>query len=135
MVLSTKYAGFKHCMTLYMIEGRTRRISYVLPYHSKWVSNSFLTTSLTPPRENLAEGGYHMYKAMIDYLVQRGNGVHEQAVPMMEVGVPKRVRTVATSKYTEADVEAGKFVIFHGVESDYGASMQTKGDSHSLLPP
>lgn len=135
MVLSTKYAGFKHCTTLYMIGGRTRRISYVLPYHSEWVSNSFLTTSLMPPRENLADGGYHMYKELIDYLAQPGNGVPEQAVPMMEVGVPKRVRAVATSKYTEAGVEAGKFVVFHGVESDSGASMQTKGDSDSLLPP
>ncbi|KAL2630237.1 hypothetical protein R1flu_014923 [Riccia fluitans] len=134
MILSTKYAGFKHCTTMFMVGGRTRRISYVLPYHAEWVSNKFLNKAIEPPRENLAEGGYNMYKEMIDYIRQPSNGVPEEPVPIMEVGVPKRVRGVAQNKYTEAGVVAGKYVVFHGVESDSSASMQSLGDSDSLLP-
>ncbi|KAL3686857.1 hypothetical protein R1sor_013166 [Riccia sorocarpa] len=134
MILSTKYAGFKHCTTLFMIGGRTRRISYVVPYQVEWVSTKFLTQAIQPPRENLPEGGYNMYKEMIDYVRQPENGVPEEPVPIMEVGVPKRVRSVAQSKYTEAGVKPGKYVVFHGLESDSAASMQSLGDTDSLLP-
>lgn len=52
MILSTTCAGFKHCATLFMIGGRTRRVSYVPKYHSDWVSSHFLTEAFVTPREN-----------------------------------------------------------------------------------
>ncbi|CAM6103967.1 unnamed protein product [Calypogeia fissa] len=133
-ILSTQLAGFKHCATLFMVGGRTRRVGYVHKYHSEWVSTRFLTEYFVAPSENLAELGYNMYEELMDYVARPARGVPREEIPSLQIGVPKRVRTVVQEKMNEAGLTEGKYVVFHGIESDSAATMTSRGDTDSLLP-
>lgn len=41
---------------------------------------------------------------------------------------------MVAEKYKNAGAEQGKYIVIHGIESDSKASMQSRGDSDSLLP-
>lgn len=71
---------------------------------------------------------------MLEYLGRPFRGVPRQTVPPLKVAIAKKVREAVVEKYTKAGVEKGKFIVFHGIESDSKASMQSRGDTDSLLP-
>ncbi|XP_073001779.1 photosynthetic NDH subunit of subcomplex B 1, chloroplastic [Typha latifolia] len=133
MILSTKLAGFGHAAFLFMTSSRDR-ISYVYPNVNAAGAGLFLTETFTPPNLNLSEGGYNMYSEMIEWLGRPACNVPQQPVPPLKVSISKKLRAYVEEKYTKAGVEKGKYIVIHGIKSDSVASMQSKGDSDSLLP-
>lgn len=71
---------------------------------------------------------------MVDWLARPSKTVPQQPVPPLKVSISKKLKQVVESKYKKAGVTRGKYIVIHGLESDSKASMQSKGDTDSLLP-
>ena len=71
---------------------------------------------------------------MIDWLGRPFRSVPRQPVPPLRVSISRKLKEVVAEKYSEAGAEKGKYIVIHGIESDSKASMQSRGDTDSLLP-
>uniref|UniRef100_A0A0F7CYU7 NAD(P)H dehydrogenase subunit 48 n=1 Tax=Geranium phaeum TaxID=379952 RepID=A0A0F7CYU7_9ROSI len=133
MVLSTKLAGLGHAAFLFMTTAEFRA-SYIYPNVNAAGAGMMLSETFTPETTNLSEGGFKMYDQMVDWLGRPSKSVPRQPLPPLKVSISKKVKEVVEAKYTKAGAEKGKYVVIHGIESDSQASMQSRGDSDSLLP-
>lgn len=71
---------------------------------------------------------------MEDWLGRPRNKVPRHPVPPLKVSISKKLKEVVAEKYKNAGVQKGKFIVIHGIKCDSKASMQSKGDTDSLLP-
>lgn len=133
MLVSTRLAGVGHALTMFMTSARAK-IGYVYPNVNAAGSGLFLQETVKAPRLNLAEGGYNMYAELIEVLKNPKRNVPLMEVRPLQIGISKRLKTFVEKKYMQAGVCKGEFLVFHGIESDSKASMQSKGDPDSLLP-
>eukprot|EP00850_Spirogloea_muscicola_P002885 SM000011S19063 [mRNA] locus=s11:606314:609018:- [translate_table: standard] len=134
LVLSTKQAGMGHAVFLWMTDAR-QRVSYVIPNVNGAGAGAFLSAAIRAPHVNLAEGGYHMYADLEEFLCKPQRDVPQLDVPPLQVGISRKVRQVALEKREAAGLEPGvPYVLFHGIQSTSAASMQSAGDPDSLLP-
>ncbi|PQQ11271.1 photosynthetic NDH subunit of subcomplex B 1 chloroplastic [Prunus yedoensis var. nudiflora] len=133
MILSTKLAGIGHGIFLFMTTAR-ERVSYIYPNVNAAGAGLFLSETFTPNSMNLSEGGFNMYHQMVDWLGRPVRDVPRQPLPPLKVSISKKLKQVVESKYQNAGVNKGKYIVIHGLESDSKASMQSKGDADSLLP-
>ncbi|CAN7098598.1 unnamed protein product [Brassica rapa subsp. narinosa] len=133
MIMSTKLAGLGHAAFLFMTTARDR-VSYIYPNVNSAGAGLMLSETFTAENTNLSELGYKMYDQMEDWLGRPFRSVPRTPVLPLRVSVSRRLKEVVANKYREAGVETGKFIVIHGIESDSKASMQSKGDSDSLLP-
>ncbi|XP_065866951.1 photosynthetic NDH subunit of subcomplex B 1, chloroplastic isoform X2 [Euphorbia lathyris] len=133
MVLSTKLAGLGHAMFLFMTSARDR-VSYIYPNVNAAGAGLFLSETFTPDHMNLSEGGYHMYNEMADWLGRPFRNVPRHNVFPLRVSLSRKLKEFVEAKYNAAGLEKGKYVVIHGIESDSKASMQSRGDTDSLLP-
>ena len=74
------------------------------------------------------------YVDLVEELNQMGKNLPRTELPPLEVAISKKLKAYVGDKYKEAGVTEGDFLVFHGIESDSGASMTSKGDTDSLLP-
>ncbi|CAL1376895.1 unnamed protein product [Linum trigynum] len=132
MILSTKLAGFGHATFLFLSTARDR-VSYVYPNVNAAGAGLLLSETFTPESLNLSEGGFHMYHEMLDWLGKPFRSVPRTPVPPLKVSISRKVKEVVEAKYKAAGAETGKYVVIHGIESDSKASMQSRGDTDSLL--
>ncbi|CAN4086414.1 unnamed protein product [Withania somnifera] len=133
MILSTKLAGIGHAVFLFMSTARDR-VSYIYPNVNSAGAGLFLSETFTPESMNLSEGGYHMYRQMVDWLGRPARKVPRQPLPPLKVSISRKLREVVEAKYKNAGAHKGKYVVIHGIKSDSKASMQSRGDADSLLP-
>lgn len=133
MILSTKLAGIGHAAFLFMSTARDR-ISYVYPNVNAVGAGLLLSETFTPDSTNLSEGGYNMYQEMIDWLGRPARNVPRQPLPPLQVLISRKLKEVVEAKYKNAGVQKGKYIVIHGLQSDSKASMQSRGDTDSLLP-
>ncbi|KAI4329401.1 hypothetical protein L6164_021668 [Bauhinia variegata] len=133
MVLSTKLAGIGHAAFLFMTTARDR-VSYIYPNVNAAGAGLFLSEIFTPDSLNLSEGGFNMYHEMVDWLGRPFRSVPRQPVPPLRVSISRKLKEVVEEKYKKAGAEKGKYIVIHGIKSDSKASMQSKGDTDSLLP-
>uniref|UniRef100_A0A0F7GZF4 NAD(P)H dehydrogenase subunit 48 n=1 Tax=Melianthus villosus TaxID=377280 RepID=A0A0F7GZF4_9ROSI len=133
MALSTKLAGLGHAAFLFMTTARDR-VSYVYPNVNAAGAGLMLSETFTPDSTNLSEGGYNMYHQMVDWLGKPFRSVPRQEVLPLKVSISRKLKEVVKAKYTQAGAEKGKYVVIHGIKSDSKASMQSRGDTDSLLP-
>lgn len=133
MMLSTKLAGLGHAAFLFMTTARDR-ISYIYPNVNAAGAGLLLSETLTPDSMNLSEGGYNMYHQMIEFLGRPAKNVPQQPVPPLKVSISRRLKDIVEAKYKKAGAEKGRYVVIHGIKCDSKASMQSKGDTDSLLP-
>ncbi|XP_073036335.1 photosynthetic NDH subunit of subcomplex B 1, chloroplastic [Primulina eburnea] len=133
MILSTKLAGIGHAAFLFMSTARDR-VSYVYPNVNAVGAGLFLSETFTADSMNLSEGGYHMYHEMIDWLGRPARKVPRQPLPPLKVSISRKLKEVVEAKYKNAGVQKGKYIVIHGIQSDSKASMQSRGDTDSLLP-
>ena len=71
---------------------------------------------------------------MVDWLGRPFRSVPRHLVPPLKVSISRKLKEIVKEKYNQAGVEKGKYIVIHGIESDSKASMQSKGDTDSLLP-
>lgn len=133
MILSTKLAGIGHAVFLFLSTARDR-VSYIYPNVNSAGAGLFLSETFTPDSMNLSEGGYHMYRQMVDWLGRPARKVPRQPLPPLKVSISRKVREVVEAKYKNAGAQKGKYIVIHGIKSDSKASMQSRGDADSLLP-
>lgn len=133
MILSTKLAGVGHASFLFMATARDR-VSYIYPNVNAAGAGLFLSETFTPDTVNLSEGGYNMYHQMIKWLGRPAKKVPEHFVSPLKVSISRRLKDVVAAKYKKAGAEKGKYVVIHGIKCDSEASMQSRGDTDSLLP-
>ncbi|XP_022145001.1 photosynthetic NDH subunit of subcomplex B 1, chloroplastic [Momordica charantia] len=133
MVLSTKLAGVGHAVFLFMTTARDR-VSYIYPDVNAAGAGLFLSETFKPDSSNLSEGGFNMYHQMVDWLGRPFRSVPRHPVPPLKVLISRKLKEVVEEKYKKAGAEKGKYIVIHGIESDSKASMQSKGDTDSLLP-
>ncbi|KAK4350226.1 hypothetical protein RND71_029539 [Anisodus tanguticus] len=133
MILSTKLAGIGHAVFLFMSTARDR-VSYIYPNVNSAGAGLFLSETFTSDSMNLSEGGYHMYRQMVDWLGRPARKVPRQPLPPLKVSISKKLREVVEAKYKNAGAQKGKYIVIHGIKSDSKASMQSRGDADSLLP-
>ncbi|KAL5574467.1 hypothetical protein UlMin_016166 [Ulmus minor] len=133
MVLSTKLAGIGHGAFLFMTTARDR-VSYIYPNVNAAGAGLFLSETFTPDSMNLSDGGYHMYHLMADWLGRPFRSVPRHLVQPLRVSISRKLKEVVEGKYKSAGAERGKYVVIHGIQSDSKASMQSRGDTDSLLP-
>ncbi|KAH7564647.1 hypothetical protein ACOSQ2_021989 [Xanthoceras sorbifolium] len=133
MVLSTKVGGLGHAAFLFMTTARDR-VSYIYPNVNAAGAGLLLSETFTAESINLSEGGYNMYQQMVDWLGRPSRTVPKQPVPPLRVSISRKLKQVVAEKYTNAGVEKGKYIVIYGIESDSKASMQSRGDTDSLLP-
>ncbi|KMS95541.1 hypothetical protein BVRB_007250 [Beta vulgaris subsp. vulgaris] len=133
MILSTKLAGVGHASFLFMVTARDR-VSYIYPNVNAAGAGLFLSETFTPDTVNLSEGGYNMYHQMIKWLGRPAKKVPEHFVSPLKVSISRRLKDVVVAKYKKAGAEKGKYVVIHGIKCDSEASMQSRGDTDSLLP-
>ncbi|KAJ8553614.1 hypothetical protein K7X08_024292 [Anisodus acutangulus] len=133
MILSTKLAGIGHAVFLFMSTARDR-VSYIYPNVNSAGAGLFLSETFTPDSMNLSEGGYHMYRQMVDWLGRPARKVPRQPLPPLKVSISRKIREVVEAKYKNAGAQKGKYIVIHGIKSDSKASMQSRGDADSLLP-
>ncbi|KAK9281211.1 hypothetical protein L1049_004106 [Liquidambar formosana] len=133
MILSTKLAGLGHAAFLFMTTAR-ERVSYIYPNVNAAGAGLLLSETFTPDSLNLSEVGYHMYHQMIDWLGRPARNVPRQPVPPLKVSISRKLKEVVETKYKKAGAEKGKYIVIHGIEVDSKASMQSRGDTDSLLP-
>ncbi|XP_010265573.1 PREDICTED: photosynthetic NDH subunit of subcomplex B 1, chloroplastic [Nelumbo nucifera] len=133
MVLSTKLAGLGHASFLFMTTARDR-VSYIYPNVNAAGAGLLLSETFTPDGLNLSEGGYNMYRQMLDWLGRPARNVPRQPIPPLKVSISRKLKEVVEAKYKSAGAEKGKYIVIHGIQSDSQASMQSRGDPDSLLP-
>lgn len=71
---------------------------------------------------------------MEDWLGRPGRKVPRHFVSPLKVSISRRLREVVEAKYTNAGAQRGKYIVIHGIKSDSKASMQSRGDTDSMLP-
>lgn len=71
---------------------------------------------------------------MTDWLGRPVRNVPREPLPPLKVSISRKLKEVVMEKYKNAGVEKGKYIVIHGIQSDSKASMQSKGDTDSLLP-
>lgn len=71
---------------------------------------------------------------MVEWLGRPARNVPRHLVPPLKVSISRKLKEVVEEKYKAAGAEKGKYVVIHGIECDSKASMQSKGDTDSLLP-
>ncbi|XWS16540.1 hypothetical protein CRYUN_Cryun34aG0097100 [Craigia yunnanensis] len=133
MVLSTKLAGLGHAAFLFMTTARDR-VSYIYPNVNAAGAGLLLSETFTADSINLSEGGYNMYHQMVDWLGRPFRSVPRHHVLPLRVSISRKLKEVVAEKYRNAGAEKGKYIVIHGIESDSKASMQSRGDTDSLLP-
>uniref|UniRef100_A0A6M2E902 Photosynthetic NDH subunit of subcomplex B 1, chloroplastic n=1 Tax=Populus davidiana TaxID=266767 RepID=A0A6M2E902_9ROSI len=133
LILSTKLAGLGHASFMFMSSARDK-VSYIYPNVNAAGAGLLLTETFTPDSPNLSEGGYHMYHQMLDWLGRPIYNVPRQPVPPLRVSLSRKLKEYVEAKYRAAGAEKGKYIVIHGIESDSKASMQSRGDTDSLLP-
>lgn len=133
MVLSTKLAGLGHAAFLFMTTARDR-VSYIYPNVNAAGVGLLLSETFTAESMNLSERGYNMYEQMVDWLGRPFRSVPRHLVPPLRVSISRRLKEVVAEKYENAGAEQGKYIVIHGIESTSKASMQSRGDTDSLLP-
>lgn len=133
MVLSTKLAGLGHAAFLFMTTARDR-VSYIYPNVNSAGAGLLLSETFTAESVNLSEGGYNMYHQMVDWLGRPFRSVPRTPVQPLRVSISRKLKEVVAKKYRKAGAETGKYIVIHGIESDSKASMQSRGDTDSLLP-
>ncbi|KAH7547481.1 photosynthetic NDH subunit of subcomplex B 1, chloroplastic [Ziziphus jujuba] len=133
MVLSTKLAGLGHGAFLFMTTARDR-VSYVYPNVNAAGAGLFLSETFVPDSTNLSDGGYNMYHQMADWLGRPFRSVPRHPVLPLKVSLSRKVKEAVELKYRNAGAEKGKYIVIHGIKSDSKASMQSRGDTDSLLP-
>ncbi|KAL8456969.1 hypothetical protein ACS0TY_034168 [Phlomoides rotata] len=133
MILSTKVGGIGHAAFLFMSSARDR-LSYVYPNVNAAGAGLFLSETFTPKTANLSEAGYNMYDEMTEWLGRPFRSVPRQAVPPLRVSLSRKLKEVVEAKYRAAGAVKGRYIVIHGIESDSKASMQSRGDTDSLLP-
>ncbi|KAF7814506.1 photosynthetic NDH subunit of subcomplex B 1, chloroplastic [Senna tora] len=133
MVLSTKLAGLGHAAFLFMTTARDR-VSYVYPNVNAAGAGLLLSETFKPDTLNLSEGGYNMYHQMIDWLGRPFRSVPRQPVPPLRVSLSRKLKDYVEEKYKKVGAVKGKYIVIHGIQSDSKASMQSRGDTDSLLP-
>ncbi|KAJ8755415.1 hypothetical protein K2173_019213 [Erythroxylum novogranatense] len=133
LILSTKLAGLGHAAFMFMTSARDR-VSYIYPNVNAAGAGLLLSETFTPDSLNLAEGGYNMYHQMAEWLGRPFRNVPRQPVPPLKVSISRKLKAVVEAKYRTAGAEKGKYIVFHGIESDSKASMRSRGDTDSLLP-
>ncbi|XP_011034548.1 PREDICTED: uncharacterized protein LOC105132640 [Populus euphratica] len=133
LILSTKLAGLGHASFMFMSSARDK-VSYIYPNVNAAGAGLLLTETFTPDSTNLSEGGYHMYHQMLDWLGRPIYNVPRQPVPPLRVSLSRKLKEYVEAKYRAAGAEKGKYIVIHGIESDSKASMQSRGDTDSLLP-
>ncbi|PON89296.1 Photosynthetic NDH subunit of subcomplex B [Trema orientale] len=133
MVLSTKLAGLGHGAFMFMTTARDR-VSYIYPNVNAAGAGIFLSQTFKPDTTNLSDGGYNMYHLMADWLGRPFRNVPRHPVPPLKVSISRKLKEAVEEKYKKAGAERGKYVVIHGIKSDSKASMQSKGDTDSLLP-
>ncbi|KAJ4958620.1 hypothetical protein NE237_025731 [Protea cynaroides] len=133
MVLSTKLAGFGHAAFLFMTSARDK-VSYIYPNVNAAGAGLMLTEMFKPEGINLSEGGYNMYHQMLDWLGKPGRGVPRQPVPPLRVSMSRKLKDFVEDKYKKSGATKGNYIVIHGIQSDSKASMQSRGDTDSLLP-
>ncbi|CAI5476091.1 unnamed protein product [Closterium sp. Yama58-4] len=132
LVLSTRLAGLGHAMFLFLSDAR-QRVSYVNPNASGAGAGVFLSTAVRTEKENLAEDGCHMYKDLVDLLLEPVRGGPALHLPPLQVNLPRKVREVTREKTAAAGVAPGAYTLVHGVDSSSAASMRSRGDTDSAL--
>ncbi|KAF4356040.1 hypothetical protein F8388_026043 [Cannabis sativa] len=133
MVLSTKLAGFGHGAFMFMTTARDR-VSYTYPDVNAAGASLFLSKTFKADTLNLSDGGYHMYHKMADWLGTPFRNVPREQVLPLRVSLSRKLKEVVEEKYKKTGAQRGKYVVIHGIKSDSKASMQSKGDTDSLLP-
>ncbi|XP_022724216.1 photosynthetic NDH subunit of subcomplex B 1, chloroplastic [Durio zibethinus] len=133
MVLSTKLAGIGHAAFLFMTTARDR-VSYIYPNVNAAGAGLLLSETFTADSLNLSEVGYNMYHQMVDWLGRPFRSVPRHHVAPLRVSISRKLKEVVAEKFRIAGVEKGKYIVIHGIESDSKASMQSRGDTDSLLP-
>ncbi|KAH8522614.1 hypothetical protein H0E87_003310 [Populus deltoides] len=133
LILSTKLAGLGHASFMFMSSARDK-VSYIYPNVNAAGAGLLLTETFTPDSVNLSEGGYHMYHQMLDWLGRPIYNVPRQPVPPLRVSLSRKLKEYVEAKYRAAGAEKGKYIVIHGIQSDSKASMQSRGDTDSLLP-
>ncbi|CAM8948036.1 unnamed protein product [Rhodiola kirilowii] len=133
MVLSTKLGGLGHAAFLYMTTARDR-VSYIYPNVNSAGAGLLLSQTFKPDSMNLVRGWILHYRQMSDWLGRPARKVERHDVKPLKVAISKKVKDVVEKKYKAAGVEKGIFVVIHGIECDSKASMQSRGDTDSLLP-
>uniref|UniRef100_A0A2P2JM10 Photosynthetic NDH subunit of subcomplex B 1ic n=3 Tax=Rhizophora mucronata TaxID=61149 RepID=A0A2P2JM10_RHIMU len=133
LILSTKLAGLGHAAFMFMTSARDK-VSYIYPNVNAAGAGLLLTETFVPKSMNLSEGGYCMYHQMEDWLGRPFRTVPRHPVPPLKVSISRKLKEVVEGKYKNAGAEKGKYIVLHGIESDSKASMQSQGDTESLLP-
>ncbi|KAL8139342.1 hypothetical protein V2J09_005363 [Rumex salicifolius] len=133
MVLSTKLAGIGHAAFLFMTTARDR-VSYIYPNVNAAGAGLFLSETFTPNSTNLSDGGYNMYKDMVEWLGKPGRKVPRHYVAPLKVSLSRKLKEYVEAKYKKLGVEKGKYIVIHGLKADSKATMQSRGDIDSLLP-
>ncbi|XP_043701528.1 photosynthetic NDH subunit of subcomplex B 1, chloroplastic isoform X2 [Telopea speciosissima] len=133
MVLSTKLAGFGHAAFMFMTSARDK-VSYIYPNVNAAGAGLMLTETFKPEGMNLSESGFNMYHQMLDWLGRPGRGVPRQPVPPLRVSISRKLKDFVEDTYKKSGAVKGKYIVIHGIQSDSKASMQSRGDTDSLLP-
>lgn len=71
---------------------------------------------------------------MVDWLGRPFRSVPRHPVPPLQVSISRKLKAAVSEKYKKAGVEKGKYIVIHGIDSNSNASMQSRGDTDSLLP-
>ncbi|KAG0523379.1 hypothetical protein BDA96_07G118500 [Sorghum bicolor] len=133
LIVSTRLAGLGHALFLFMSSARDK-VGYVYPNVNSVGAGLFLDEMFKPPTNNLSDGGYHMYKDMLEWIGRPAKDVPQQPTPPLRVSISKKLRAYVEDKYSRAGVEKGKYVVIHGIASDSVANMKSRGDDDCLLP-
>lgn len=71
---------------------------------------------------------------MVDWLGRPFRSVPRQPLPPLKVSISRKLKELVEGKVKSAGAEKGKYIVIHGIQSDSKASMQSRGDTDSLLP-
>lgn len=71
---------------------------------------------------------------MVEWLGRPGRKVPRHPVPPLKVSISRKLKEVVEAKYQKAGAQKGKYIVIHGIKADSKASMQSRGDTDSLLP-
>lgn len=71
---------------------------------------------------------------MIDWLGKPFRSVPKEPLPPLKVSLSRKLKEVVEAKYRNVGAVKGKYIVIHGIKSDSKASMQSRGDTDSLLP-
>ena len=123
------------------LENNTSWFGYVLPQLK--TEHPFIITLLLPLihdqygvwiSEIFFVHVWFRYHQMVEWLGRPARNVPRHQVPPLKVSISRKLKEVVEGKYKAAGAEKGKYIVIHGIECDSKASMQSKGDTDSLLP-